>query len=292
MRQIKISQKITNRDAKSIEKYFLEIDRFSPLSSADEADCARRIKKGDINALNKLINGNLRFVVSVAKQYQNSNSALGDLISVGNEGLIRAAKTFDETKGFKFISYAVWSIRQSIIKYMQENSRMVRLPISKSTKLNHYKKFENHFLQNHHEKPSIEDIAENLKVTIEEARGIVDLSELVVCSLDKPLDRDSDGDGEATLSNFLIDEEAELGITRTMTNQSLNTDLMRGIETLKEKEQFVIIKLFNIDNGGEQSMESIAGVLQTTKERVRQLKESALKKLRINKINKKLVQYL
>ena len=290
MRQIKITPSITNRDAKSIEKYFLEVDKFNPLTSFDEGVCAKKIREGDKKYFDKLINSNLRFVISVAKQYQGSEIYLGDLINAGNEGLIRAAEKFDETKGFRFISYAVWWIRQSIIKYIQENSRTVRLPVSKSSKISHYKKFETEFMQEMQEKPTIEEIAINLKITKEEAIVIVNLSEQTTFSIDKKIN--NDGESEDTMSEFLVDNDAENNIYKETYEKSLKDDILRSLEILKDKEKFVIIKFFNLDGEGENTLESISAQISTTKERVRQRKEKALHKLKINKSNKKLVQYL
>lgn len=293
MRQIKITQSITQRDSKSIEKYFLEIDKFHPLSSAEENECAEKIKEGGKEGekyLHKLINSNLRFVVSVAKQYQTSNIALNDLINAGNEGVIVAANKFDASKGFKFISYAVWWIRQSILKYIQENSRTVRLPVSKSSKVNNYKKFEMQFMQELNEKPSIEQIAEGLKITIEEALVIVNLSEQTTFSIDKKISNDSES--EDTMGEFLEDKDAEHDIYKDVYRESLNNDLLDVLECLTEKEKNILIKLFNIDGKGEETPENIAIQLSTSKERVRQIKEKALYKLRNKKLNKKLVQYL
>jgi len=294
MKQLKISQKITNRDSKSIERYFIEIDKFPKLSIQEEVECAIKIRSEDPKesekALNKLVNSNLKFVVSVAKQYMVQNISLADLINVGNEGLIRAAHGFDETKGFKFISYAVWWIRQSIMKHIQECGKTVRLPVSKSAKINQYKKLENLFLQDFQEKPTIEQVADSLKITQEDALIIVNLSEQNTVSLDKKVN--PDGESEEIMADFLEDVLAEENIYKEVNNQSLNKDLMCCISILNEKERFVIIKYFNIDGEGENSLESIAKQISSSKERVRQIKERALNKLNDKKIKQKLVHYL
>ena len=294
MRQIKISQSITNRDSKSIEKYFSEIDKYRPLSIAEEIECAQKIKSDNLKEsekyFNKLVNSNLRFVVSVAKQYHGANAHLGDLINAGNEGLIISAQKFDETKGFKFISYAVWWIRQSILKYIQEHTRTVRLPVSKSSKVNNYKKFENDFMQEMNEKPSVEEIAIALKIKPEEALAIVNLSEQTTFSIDKKI---SETNGtEDTMSEFLEDKDAEDNMYKNVYKESLKKDLQEMMKCLNDKEKFVLMKFFNLDGEGEQTLQTIANQMNMSGERIRQVKDKAIHKLKGNKSNKKLVQYL
>ena len=294
MRQLKISQSITNRDSKSVEKYLTEIDRFHPLSSVEEIKCAQKIKGEDQKErkkyFDKLVNSNLRFVVSVAKQYHGSGVYLGDLINAGNEGLIIAAQKFDETKGFKFISYAVWWIRQSILKYIQEHTRTVRLPVSKSSKVNSYKRFEGEFMQEMNEKPSIDEIALALKIKPEEALAIVNLSEQTTFSIDKRIN-ESEG-SEETMSEFLQDNDAETNVYLNIFRDSLRKEVAEILEALTEKEKFVLVKFYNLDGLGEQTLQNIGYQIKTTSERVRQIRDKAISKLRQNKSNKKLVQYL
>ena len=294
MRQIKISQSITNRDSRSVERYLSEIDKYHPLSSAEEIECAQKIRSEDTKEsekyFNKLVNSNLRFVVSVAKQYHGAGVHLGDLINAGNEGLIIGAEKFDETKGFKFISYAVWWIRQSVLKYLQEHTRTVRLPVSKSGKVNSYKRFEGEFMQEMNEKPSIEEIASALKITPEEALSIVNLSEQTTFSIDKKINEHSGS--EDTMGEFLEDKTAEEGVYKDLYSESLKSDLREVMECLNDKEKFVLIKFFNLDGEGEQTLQTIANQMNTSGERVRQVRDKAIHRLKVNKFNKKLVQYL
>ena len=305
MRQLKITPSITNRDSKSVERYLVEISKYHPLSLEEELLCAEKIKNrqkpGSVTPptpeekeaekyFEKLVNSNLRFAVSVAKQYQNSDVRFEDLINAGNEGVIKAAERFDATKGFKFISFAVWWIRQSIIKYIQENGRMVYLPANRTSSITTFKKFESKFVQEFEEKPNVDQIAEGLKITVEEAFFIVNLSEQTTFSIDKKINQQNDS--EDTMEEFLEDNNAENNIYKNIFSESLSDDVLDAMSCLNEKERFVITKFFNLDRKNEDNMETIAVQISTTTERVRQIKDKALNKLRNNKTTKKLVCYL
>ena len=298
MRQLKITQSITNRDAKSVERYLTEISKYHPLSLEEETECFKKIKlcstekerKESKKYHKKIINSNLRFVVSVAKQYQSENILLEDLINAGNEGLLIAADKFNMDKGFKFISYAVWWIRQSMIKFIQENGRTVYMPSNRVGKISSYKKFESKFIQEFEEKPTVTQIADNLKISEEEAFLIVNLSEQTTFSIDKKINNSNDS--EDTMEEFLGDEQAETDIYKNIFAESLSKDLSEVMTCLSERERFVVTKYYNLDRSGEDSYEKIAEEIGVTKERVRQILDKGIHKLKGNNFKKKLVYYL
>ncbi len=285
MRQLKISKSITNRESASLDKYLQEISKYDLISVDEEVELARRIKKGDREAMEKLIRANLRFVVSVAKQYQNQGLSLPDLINEGNLGLIKAAEKFDETRGFKFISYAVWWIRQSIMQAINEQSRIVRLPLNQVSSLTKYKKAIQEFEQIHHRKPTEEELAELLETTEEKIKKTASASGKAV-SVDAPFVEDEDN----TLLDVLVNEDAPKADDYLM-RESLRIEIERALATLTEREREIIKLSFGI--GCEvQSLEEIGERYGLTRERVRQIREKALKKLRNTSRSKMLKAFL
>ena len=285
MRQLKISKSITNRESASLDKYLQEISKYDLISVDEEVELARRIKKGDKEAMEKLIKANLRFVVSVAKQYQNQGLSLPDLINEGNLGLIKAAEKFDETRGFKFISYAVWWIRQSIMQAINEQSRIVRLPLNQVSSLTKYKKAIQEFEQEHHRKPTEEELAELLETTEEKIKKTASAAGKAV-SVDAPFMEDDDN----SLLDVLVNEDAPKA-DETLIKESLRVEIERALSTLTEREREIIKLSFGI--GCEAiSLEEIGERYGLTRERVRQIREKALKKLRNTSRSKILKAYL
>ncbi len=285
MRQLKISKSITNRESASLDKYLQEISKYDLISVEEEVELARRIKKGDKEAMEKLIKANLRFVVSVAKQYQNQGLSLPDLINEGNLGLIKAAEKFDETRGFKFISYAVWWIRQSIMQAINEQSRIVRLPLNQVSSLTKYKKAIQEFEQKHHRKPTEEELAELLETTEEKIKKTASASGKAI-SMDAPFVEDE----ENSLIDILPNEDAPKA-DETLIRESLRVEIERALSTLTERERDIIKLSFGI--GCEAiSLEEIGERYGLTRERVRQIREKALKKLRNTSRSKILKDYL
>jgi RNA polymerase primary sigma factor len=274
MRQLKITQSITNRDSRTLEKYFNEISKDDLLTPEEEVDLAQRIREGDQAALDKLVKANLRFVVSVAKQYHYSNIPLNDLINEGNLGLVKAAKKFDEKRGFKFISYAVWWIRQSIIQALSEHSRIVRLPSNKIGSLSKIDKAASLLEQRFEREPTDEELAEMLEMSIDEINKTV-RSATKQMSIDKPF---SDDEGSSLLS-VLEDEEANTVDSDLFQKDSLKKEIERLLSTLDEREKVVVTKYFGLDHQPNLSLEDIGDLLGLTRERVRQIKEKALQKL-------------
>ncbi len=288
MRQLKISQTITNRrESQSLEKYFQEISKVELLTLEEEVELARRIKKGDKQALDKLTKANLRFVVSVAKQYQNRSLSLNDLINEGNVGLVKAAQKFDETRGFKFISYAVWWIRQSIMQALAEQSRIVRLPLNRTGALSKINKAFAELEQVYEREPTPEELAKVLDMDPDEVTSTLNAGAKQV-SMDAPF-----VDGE---SNSLLDVIEDKSIQRTDQGvnytDSLRKETLRTLSTLTEREQQVIMMFFGITGEHPMSLEQIGETLGLTRERVRQIKEKAIKKLRSSKRSKLLAEYL
>ncbi|MEN7548669.1 RNA polymerase sigma factor RpoD/SigA [Rapidithrix thailandica] len=288
MRQLKITQTITNRrESESLEKYFSEISKVELLTPDEEVELARRIKEGDQKALERLTKANLRFVVSVAKQYQNRNLSLNDLINEGNLGLVKAAQRFDETRGFKFISYAVWWIRQSIMQALAEQSRIVRLPLNRTAALNKIHKTFSELEQEFEREPTPEELAKVLDMAPEEVTSTLNAGSKQV-SVDAPFQ-----EGE---SNSLLDVLENDNIQKTDENinyrSSLAIETERTLATLTERERQVIKMFFGIGGGEAMSLEQIGEVLSLTRERVRQIKEKAIKKLRNKSRSKLLVEYL
>ena len=287
MRQLKITKSITNRESQSLEKYLQEIGKVDLLTPEEEVDLAKRIKEGDQEALEKLTKANLRFVVSVAKQYQNQGLSLSDLINEGNLGLIKAAQRFDETRGFKFISYAVWWIRQSILQALAEQSRIVRLPLNKVGSLNKINKAFSELEQEFEREPSPEELAEMLEITTEEVETTLGVAARHV-SMDAPF-----VDGE---DNSLLDV-LENGGTPTTDSQlaygeSLRKEIDRSLSTLTDRQCDVIKLYFGIGVEHPMSLEDIGDRFGLTRERVRQIKDKAINKLRTKSRSKLLKHYL
>ena len=285
MRQLKINKSITNRSSAALDKYLVEIGREELISTDEEVELAQRIHHGDRKALDKLTRANLRFVVSVAKQYQNQGLALNDLIDEGNLGLIKAAKKFDETRGFKFISYAVWWIRQSILQAMSEQSRIVRMPLNQVGFQSKLAKAIVNFEQENERRPSVQELADILETDeakVQEALGTNGKK----VSVDAPFQDDD--------SNSLIDimtDESAPTTDNNMEKESLSADLNAALGTLSEREQTVLKMLFGI-GCNEMTAEEVANSLNLTRERVRQIKERALRRLRDDENINILTKYL
>ncbi len=286
MRQLKISKSITNRDSASLDKYLQDIGKVDLISVEKEVELAQRIRKGDQDALRQLTEANLRFVVSVAKQYQHQGLSLPDLINEGNLGLMKAAKKFDETRGFKFISYAVWWIRQSILQALAEQSRIVRLPLNQVGSVNKIYRFFSEFQQKYNREPTTQEISEELDITTKKIFQVLKAAGKHM-SMDAPLTTDSD-------SNSLIDIMENEGTDPSdnyLIRESLLQEIERALSTLPEREALIIKHFFGV-NDKELSLREIGDKLGLTRERVRQLKERALRKLRKNSRNKHLKTFL
>lgn len=287
MRQLKITKSITNRESQSLEKYLQEIGKVELITPEEEVKLAIRIKQGDQKALDKLTKANLRFVVSVAKQYQNQGLTLPDLINEGNLGLIKAAQRFDETRGFKFISYAVWWIRQSVLQALAEQSRIVRLPLNKVGLTNRIQKAYSQLEQEFEREPSAEELAEVLELDVEEVSSTMGIGGRHV-SVDTPL---SEGE-DSTLLDVLENPNAERAESNIEHNESLNIEIDRSLKTLTERQKEVICFFFGIGVDHPMSLEDIGDRFNLTRERVRQIKDKAITKLRSNSGAKSLRGYL
>ena len=287
MRQLKISKSITNRESESLEKYLQEIGKVDLITPEEEVKLALRIKQGDQAALDKLTKANLRFVVSVAKQYQNQGLSLPDLINEGNLGLIKAAQRFDETRGFKFISYAVWWIRQSILQALAEQSRIVRLPLNKVGLTNRIQKAYSQLEQEYEREPSPEELAEVLELEIEEISATLGIGGRHV-SMDTPL---SEGE-ENTLIDVLENPNAESADGNIEHKESLKQEIDRSLKTLTERQKEVICFFFGIGVDHPMSLEDIGARFNLTRERVRQIKDKAITKLKTNSRSRALRSYL
>ncbi len=285
MRQLKITKSITNRESASLDKYLQEIGREELISVEEEVELAGRIRNGDRVALEKLTRANLRFVVSVAKQYQNQGLSLPDLINEGNLGLIKAAEKFDETRGFKFISYAVWWIRQSILQALAEQSRIVRLPLNQVGSLNKINKAFARFEQEHERKPSAEELAEELDMPVDKIAETLKMSGRHV-SVDAPFVEGEDN----SLIDVMVNEDSP-NADRGLINESLSKEIDRALATLTERESDIIRKFFGIGTP-EMTLEEIGEELGLTRERVRQIKEKAIRRLWNNSRSKLLKTYL
>ena len=285
MRQLKITKSITNRESASLDKYLQEIGREELISVEEEVELAQRIKKGDQLALEKLTRANLRFVVSVAKQYQNQGLSLPDLINEGNLGLIKAAEKFDETRGFKFISYAVWWIRQSILQALAEQSRIVRLPLNQVGSLNKINKAYSKFEQENERKPSPDELAEKLDLTADKVSDTLRVSGRHI-SVDAPFVEGEDN----SLLDVLVNSDSP-SADKTLINESLAREIERALATLTERESD-IIKLFFGIGCQEMTLEEIGERFGLTRERVRQIKEKAIRRLRHTSRSKLLKSYL
>ena len=287
MRQLKITKSITNRESQSLEKYLQEIGKVELISPEEEVKLATLIKQGDQVALDRLTRANLRFVVSVAKQYQNQGLSLPDLINEGNVGLIKAAQRFDETRGFKFISYAVWWIRQSILQALAEQSRIVRLPLNKVGLTNRIQKAFSLLEQQFEREPSAEELAELLEMDLEEVSATLGINARHV-SMDSPL---SEGE-ENTLIDVLENPNADKTDALLAHDESLKTEIDRSLKTLTERQKEVICFFFGIGVDHPMSLEDIGERFSLTRERVRQIKDKAITKLRANGRCKLLRTYL
>ena len=285
MRQLKILKSITNRESASLDKYLQEIGHEELLTTDQEVELAQRIRKGDKRALEKLTKANLRFVVSVAKQYQNQGLSLPDLINEGNVGLIKAAEKFDETRGFKFISYAVWWIRQSILQAIAEQSRLVRLPLNQVGSVNKITRELNKFEQEHERKPSVDEIAERVDLPEDKIADAMKANSRHV-SMDAPI---ADGE-DSSMIDFLSGDSSNTD--RELAIESLKAEVSRILKLLTDKEQKVLRAFFGIDGSPEMTLDEIGEKYNLTRERVRQIKEKALRRLRHNTKNKLLKSYL
>ncbi|OWY21511.1 RNA polymerase subunit sigma [Sphingobacteriales bacterium UPWRP_1] len=275
MRQIKITTSITSRDSLSLEKYLQDISKVDLLTPEEEVELARRIKLGDEKALEQLTKANLRFVVSVAKQYQNQGISLSDLINEGNLGLIKAARRYDETKGFKFISYAVWWIRQSIMQSLAEQSRMIRLPLNKQEAYQKLHKVLNHFLQENQREPSADELAQLTQMDEKEVSELLKLNSKIK-SIDVPLDEDNSD--SASYSETLADEGGEPDTQ--LNTASLHDELLDALSVLSKQEANIIIWFYGLGDKAPMSLDDIATNIKLTRERVRQIKERAIRRLR------------
>jgi RNA polymerase primary sigma factor len=287
MRQLKITQSITNRESASLEKYLQDIGREEMITPQEEVHLAQLIRQGNKEALDKLTRANLRFVVSVAKQYQNQGLSLPDLINEGNLGLIKAAQRFDETKGFKFISYAVWWIRQSILQAVAEQSRMVRLPLNQIGAMNKVRKAFSKLEQEYQREPSADEISDVIELSYNQVADALRSGTKPV-SVDAPFDNNEDNN---TLLDVLENEDFPSTDSMLLT-ESLQADINRSLNTLSKREGDVIKLFFGIGTKHSLSLEEIGAKLNLTRERVRQIKETAIRRLKHNSRNRLLKAYL
>lgn len=286
MRQLKIVKQVTNRESKSLDKYLQDISKIDLINAQEEVELAQRIKAGDDLALEKLTTANLRFVVSVAKQYQNQGLTLPDLINEGNVGLVKAAKRFDETRGFKFISYAVWWIRQAILQALAEQARIVRLPLNKIGSINKINKAFSYLEQAHQRPPSPEEIAKELEMTVSDVKQSLKNSGRHV-SMDAPLI-----DGENSSLYDVLDYGDSPRPDQALIQSSLRTEITRALDTLSPREADVIKLFYGIGEQPPMTLAEIGLTFDLTRERVRQIREKAIRKLRHSSKNKLLKTYL
>lgn len=285
MRQLKITKAITNRENASLDKYLQEIGHEELISAEEEVELARRIKTGDRKALEKLTKANLRFVVSVAKQYQNQGLSLPDLINEGNIGLLKAAEKFDETRGFKFISYAVWWIRQSILQAIAEQGRVVRLPLNQVGSVNRINKVLSKFEQENERRPSVDEIADKTDLTHEKIEDVLKVNTRQV-SVDAPM---ADGDGTSMID--FMQSDSDSSTDEELLKESLRAEIASALSVLNDRERNVIEAFYGI-NQPECTMEEIGKKYGLTRERVRQIREKAIRRLKQNTQNKMLKAYL
>lgn len=285
MRQLKITKAITNRENASLDKYLQEIGHEELISAEEEVELARRIKTGDRKALEKLTKANLRFVVSVAKQYQNQGLSLPDLINEGNIGLLKAAEKFDETRGFKFISYAVWWIRQSILQAIAEQGRVVRLPLNQVGSVNMINKVLSKFEQENERRPSVDEIADKTDLPHEKIEDVLKVNTRQV-SVDAPM---ADGDGTSMID--FMQSDSDSSTDEELLKESLRAEIASALSVLNDRERNVIEAFYGI-NQPECTMEEIGKKYGLTRERVRQIREKAIRRLKQNTQNKMLKAYL
>ena len=286
MRQLKISKSITNRETASLDKYLQDIGKEELITPEEEVNLAQRIKLGDQAALEKLCRANLRFVVSVAKQYQNQGLSLPDLINEGNLGLIKAARRFDETRGFKFISYAVWWIRQSILQALAEQARIVRLPLNQVGSLSKLNKASSRLEQKYERPPSPEELAVAMEIPENKVQDTLKMSTRTI-SMDAPLDQDE----ETRFLDVFVSEDSP-GTDELLIRESLAKEVQRSLATLTEKEREIINLFYGIGVPHSYTLEEIASIYDLTRERVRQIKEKAIRRLKHSSRSKLLKSYL
>jgi RNA polymerase primary sigma factor len=286
MRQLKITKQITNRETQSLDKYLQEIGRVDLITADEEVKLTQRIKAGDQAALEKMVKANLRFVVSVAKQYQNLGLSLGDLINEGNIGLVKAAMRFDETRGFKFISYAVWWIRQSVMQAVAEQSRVVRIPMNRVGSLNKLNKVFSELEQKFQRDPSPEELAEVLNIALEEVRDTTQMGTRQV-SINAPFVQ-----GEENGLLDILKDDSEETPDSTLINHSLRRDVQRSLATLTQRESDVISLYYGLNDRPAMTLEEIGHTFNLTRERVRQIKEKGIRRLRQTSRSKVLKHYL
>ena len=274
MRQLKIAKQVTNRESKSLDKYLQDISKIDLITAEEEVELAQKIKRDDQRALEKLVNANLRFVVSVAKQYQNQGLTLPDLINEGNFGLVKAAQRFDETRGFKFISYAVWWIRQSILQALAEQSRVVRLPLNKIGSINKINKTFSYLEQAHERPPSAEEIAEELGLSISEVKQSLKNAGKHI-SMDAPFAEGED----SNLYDVISASETPMPDSE-LVKESIREEIGRVLETLSEREADVVKLYYGIGQSSTMTLDEIGNTFDLTRERVRQIREKAIRKLR------------
>jgi len=274
MRQLKIAKQVTNRESKSLDKYLQDISKIDLITAEEEVELAQKIKRGDQRALEKLVNSNLRFVVSVAKQYQNQGLTLPDLINEGNFGLVKAAQRFDETRGFKFISYAVWWIRQSILQALAEQSRVVRLPLNKIGSINKINKTFSYLEQAHERPPSAEEIAEELGLSVSEVKQSLKNAGKHI-SMDAPFAVGED----SNLYDVISASETPMPDTE-LVKESIREEIGRVLDTLSEREADVVKLYYGIGQSSTMTLDEIGNTFDLTRERVRQIREKAIRKLR------------
>ena len=286
MRQLKITKQVTNRDTPSLDKYLQEIGKVELITPEEEVMLARRIKSGDTDALRKLVKSNLRFVVSVAKQYQNQGMSLPDLINEGNLGLMKAAQRFDETRGFKFISYAVWWIRQAILQSLAEQARIVRLPVNKIGSINRINRTFAHLEQEYEREPSSQEIAETLEMIPEEVKEVLKTNGRTV-SMDAPINVEE----ENNMYDILQSNDTP-SPDRNLINESLAFEIDRALSTLSSRESKVLKLYFGLGMKHPYTLEEIGEELSLTRERVRQIKEKAIKRIQFTTRCRILKSYL
>ncbi len=287
MRQLKITKQVTNRETKSLNVYLQDVSKIEMITAEEEVELARRIREGDQRALDKLVRSNLRFVISVAKQYQNQGVSLPDLINEGNVGLVKAAKRFDETRGFKFISYAVWWIRQSILQALAEKSRVVRLPLNKIGLMNKVRKAAMHLQQIYERQPTIAEIAKELDETPAKVKSALKQSGKSL-SMDAPF---QEGENENNLYDVLRSTESPVP-DRELMRESLQIEIERALDTLPDKEADVVRLNFGLADEPSMSLQEIGDTFGLSRERVRQIREKAIRHLRKDHKSHILKKYL